>query len=96
MLHVLVLTVVTAVPVVLLLTPFLLCGRRHGWGMRQYMWPMVAVGWGWGLVLGTRLVHLPVLDTVIIASVMLVLGILYGRGMVGWDDYFREWRAQRK
>jgi hypothetical protein len=84
------------VPPVLLLGPVVLIGRRRGWSMRQYVWPMVIVGVGWGVALGGILTDLPFRDMFIITLVMTFLAGLFGWGLVGWEAYFKAKREQRK
>lgn len=80
-------------PGLLLLAPFLWYGRRRGWGMREYAWPMVIIGVGWSAVFGLWVLKTPPIRVAVISGLLLLVAVLYAIGLVAWEGYFRRKRS---
>ncbi len=58
------------IPIVVICLPFIWYGRRHGWGFRQYVWPMIGIGIGWFVVLAGWFLKAPIERVLIIAAMV--------------------------
>lgn len=68
-------------------------GRRHNWESRRLWQWVVVVGVGWSAIFGRFVLDAPLSRVAVITALLLVVALLYVRGLQSWGEHFRRKRA---
>ncbi|MDR7498950.1 MAG: hypothetical protein QN169_04355 [Armatimonadota bacterium] len=85
-----------ALPILIIWVFVMRYGRRHQWGIQQYVVAMVVVGVGWWVVFDTLILKTPLVSVAKLAIVILPLAVLYALGLVAWDRFAHRYRRHKE